>query len=86
MAENQLTKRIAAVKTADAINAMGGVPVSDYAKQLSEKWARGELSDKQIKDALLAYHKHLADEALTAETGKSMGDLKSKSTPDTTEK
>ena len=34
MTEKQLAKRIAAVKTADAINAMGGVPVSDYARQL----------------------------------------------------
>ena len=30
-----LNRRIVAVKTADAINAIEGVPVSQYAKQLS---------------------------------------------------
>ena len=35
-------RRIAAVKAADAINAIEGVPVSDYAKTLSVCWARGE--------------------------------------------
>ena len=36
-------RRIAAVKAADAINAIEGVPVSDYAKTLSACWARGEI-------------------------------------------
>lgn len=35
----QINKRVAAVKTADAINAIEGVPVSDYAKLLSYAWA-----------------------------------------------
>ena len=58
----QLNRRIAAVKTADAINAIEGAPVSDYAKQLSAKWARGELNDEQAMDALLAHHKRLAEQ------------------------
>ena len=33
-------RRIAAVKAADAINAIEGVPVSDYAKTLSACWVR----------------------------------------------
>ena len=37
-------KRLAALKTADAINAIKGVPVSADAKFLSEKWVRGELT------------------------------------------
>ena len=55
-------KRIAAVKTADAINAIEGVPVSNYARALSKSWARGELTGAQMKEALLAYHRRIAEE------------------------
>ena len=57
MTAKQLNKRIAAVKTADAINAIEGAPVSDYARRLSASWARGELTGEQMKTALLASHK-----------------------------
>lgn len=60
MTAKQLNKRIATVKTADAINAIEGVPVSDYARQLSASWARGELTGEQMKMALLASHKLMA--------------------------
>lgn len=60
MTARQINKRIAAVKTADAINAVEGVPVSDYAKELSALWARGELTGEQMKAALLASHKRIA--------------------------
>ena len=53
-------RRVAAVKAADAINAIEGVPVSDYARTLSACWARGELSGEQMKQALLASHRKLA--------------------------
>ena len=46
-------KRIAAVKTADAINAIEGAPISSYARSLSASWARGELTGEQMKQALL---------------------------------
>jgi hypothetical protein len=59
MTVKQSNRRIAAVKTADAINAMEGVPVSDYARTLSWCWARGELTGAQMKAALLASHKKL---------------------------
>lgn len=52
-------RRIAAVKAADAINAIEGVPVSDYAKMLSACWAKGEITDQQMKSALLASHRRL---------------------------
>ena len=42
-------KRIAAVKTADAINAIEGAPISSYARSLSASWARGELTGEQMK-------------------------------------
>ena len=50
-------KRIAAVKTADAINAIEGAPISSYARSLSASWARGELTGEQMKQALLAHHR-----------------------------
>ncbi|MGN9096866.1 antitoxin VbhA family protein [Flintibacter porci] len=57
-----LQKRIAAVKTADAISAIEGTPISDYARDLSASWARGELTGGEMKDALLAYHRMLVDQ------------------------
>ncbi len=59
--DQMLNRRIAAVKAADAINAIEGVPVSDYAKTLSACWARGEITDQQMRDALLASHRKLAE-------------------------
>lgn len=53
-------KRIAALNTADAINAIEGVPVSQYAKELSDKWVRGELTEAQVKEALNDYHRSIA--------------------------
>lgn len=60
MTAKQINRRIAAVKTADAINAIEGVPVSDYARTLSRLWAKGELTGEQMKAALLASHKKMA--------------------------
>ena len=37
-------RRIQAVKLADALNAIEGVPVSKYAKMLSHCWANGDLT------------------------------------------
>ena len=62
MTAQQLNKRVAAVKTADAINAIEGAPISDYAKKLSASWARGELTGEQMKAALFAYHKSIAEQ------------------------
>lgn len=55
-------KRLAAFKTADAINAIHGVPVSADAKFLSEKWVRGELTGDQMKQELLDLHRKIAEE------------------------
>lgn len=60
MTAKQLNRRVAAVKTADAISAIEGVPVSDYARTLSSSWARGEITGEQMKQALFASHKKLA--------------------------
>ena len=56
MTSKQISRRIAAVKTADAINAIEGVPVSNYARMLSRSWARGELSGE------LASHRKMAEQ------------------------
>lgn len=55
-------KRLAALKTVDAINAINGVPVSADAKFLSEKWVRGELTGEQMKQELLSLHRKIAAE------------------------
>lgn len=62
MSAQQYNRRIAAVKTADAINAIEGCPVSDYAKRLSFLWARGELTGEQMKEALLISHRKIAEQ------------------------
>lgn len=62
MTAKQISRRIAAVKTADAINAIEGVPVSAYARTLSALWAKGELTGEQMKAALLASHKKMAEQ------------------------
>lgn len=61
MTKEQQNRRLAAVKTADAINAIEGVPVSDFAKKLSASWARGELTGDQMRAALSAYHRSIAE-------------------------
>ena len=55
-------RRMQAVKLADALNAIEGVPVSDYAKTLSQCWANGELTGYQMKAALLASHRKMAEQ------------------------
>ena len=62
-------KRIAAVKTADAINAIEGAPISSYARSLSASWARGELTGEQMKQALLAHHRRIAEQERQSRVG-----------------
>ena len=52
-------RRLAAVKLANAVNKIEGVPVSSQAKTLSARWARGEISGKEMKAALIAKHKQV---------------------------
>ncbi len=54
------TKRTAAIKVADALNMIEGVPVSAFAKELSSKWAKGEISGADMKAALIAKHKKVS--------------------------
>ncbi len=60
MTAMQKNRRIQAVKLADALNAIEGVPVSGYAQTLSRQWAMGQLSGEQMKQALLLSHQRMA--------------------------
>lgn len=62
MTDKDNNRRAAAVKAADAISAIEGVPVSQYAKELSLKWERGEITGAQMKQLLLSHHKKLASQ------------------------
>ena len=62
MTDKDINRRLAAVKVADAMNAIEGVPVSQYAKELSLKWERGEITGAQMKQLLLSHHKTLASQ------------------------
>ena len=57
MSPQVYAKRLLAIKLADTFNKIEGAPVSDYARQLSEKWAKGEITGQQMKEALIASHK-----------------------------
>lgn len=57
MSPVEIQKRKRAVKIADAINGIEGAYVSTYAKELSEKWAQGIISDSQMIELLVNAHK-----------------------------
>lgn len=55
----EIQKRKRAVKIADAINDINGVQASEFAKELSQKWADGTISDSEMKEKLIDKHKQL---------------------------
>lgn len=57
MSPNKIEKRRKAVKVADMINNIEGVPISEKAKELSTLWANGELSSSEMKKILIGTHK-----------------------------
>ena len=58
-------KKQIAIKVADTINSIEGAPVTAYAKELSTKWAKGEISGEDMKAKLIAVHKKQPSEELT---------------------
>lgn len=58
--ENEQNRRIVAVKTGDAMNAIDGAPVSSYAWELSVCWAKGEITGEQMKEMLLKSRREIA--------------------------
>ena len=57
MSPIQLQKRQRALKIADALNSIEGVPVTAYAKELSKQWADGSISAAQMKELLISSHR-----------------------------
>ena len=57
MSPNQIQRRMKAVKIADAINNIEGMPISEKAKKLSTLWANGELSSSEMKKILIDAHR-----------------------------
>lgn len=51
---SQYEKRKMAIRVADSINSIEGVPVSENAKKLSWQWAKGEITSEQMKEMLLS--------------------------------
>ncbi len=60
MTQKAQQKRMLAIKLADTMNAIEGVPVTANARQLSMRWAHGEITGKQMKTLLLSSHKKMA--------------------------
>ena len=59
MSNIEIQKRKRAVKIADAISSINGVPISDFAKELSDKWVQGNISDSEMKEMLVKAHKRI---------------------------
>ncbi len=57
-----LNKRAGAVKLADAINSIEGVPVRSYTTELSKQWALGKITGEQMKATLARSHRQLAQQ------------------------
>ena len=57
MSPKQIERRTRAVKMADAINNIEGVPVSDRARELSALWANGSISSTEMKRILIETHR-----------------------------
>ena len=51
------SRRLRAVRVANAVNKVEGVPVTENARNLSAQWARGEITGEAMKSALLEKHK-----------------------------
>lgn len=54
------TKRRTAVVVADTLNKIEGVPVTEFAQELSSKWAKGEITGAQMKTMLIQKHKRIS--------------------------
>lgn len=57
MSPVEMQRRKRAIKIADAVNSIEGVPVSNYARELAEKWADGVISAAQMKELLIKTHR-----------------------------
>lgn len=54
------TKRRTAIMVADTLNKIEGMPVTEFAKELSSRWAKGEITGAQMKTMLIQKHKNVS--------------------------
>ena len=64
------TKRTTAIKVADALNSIEGVPVSAFAKELSAKWANDDIESKDKTDSLISIKENVKDITIPSEERK----------------
>ena len=57
MKKKTYPRRLRAVRVANAVNKVEGVPVTEAARRLSIQWANGEISGDAMKSALIAAHR-----------------------------
>lgn len=57
-----LKKRRRAVKIANAVNIIDGVPVSKEVKLIQARFAKGELTSEQMKTEVISFCKRLSYE------------------------
>ena len=60
MSEQEYSRRLNAVKLADAVNKIEGVPITENALRLSAQWVRGEITGEEMKAALIKKHQQAA--------------------------
>ena len=60
MAPQKIAQRKRAMRVADAVNKMEGVPVRCYAIELSNAWCEGKITGAQMKETLLKSHMEMA--------------------------
>jgi len=49
-------RRIKAVRVANAVNKIEGVPITDSARRLSVQWAHGEITGETMRSTLITRH------------------------------
>ncbi len=59
MTPQKIVRRKRAMRVADAINKIEGVPVRGYAIELSNAWSEGKITGAQMKENLLKSHMEL---------------------------
>ena len=60
MAPQKIAQRKRAMRVADAVNKIEGVPVRSYAIEHSHAWSEGKITGAQMKEALLKSHMEMA--------------------------
>ena len=56
MSKQKYPRRMRAVRVANAVNKIEGVPVTAEAKKLSSLWAKGEITSEAMLAALIDKH------------------------------